>query len=325
MTRPGGGPSLPISGPFGVRLEGVRAVDARVRSVLGPRVVIPVGVAIILVAALLTAVPLRTSGPAFDHAYLIVLENHGSDQIIGNVADAPFINRLASRYGLATGYEAVAHPSTPDYFTLVAGSTFGIGDDGQHDLSAASLFDQLEAHGRSWHVYAQDYPGGCFTGMSARGGPDLGPAGEYVRRHDPAISFTSISRDPKRCANITSMSSFDPTAADFEMIVPNDTNNMHDGTIRQADDWLASIVPRIMAAPDFAHSVLFITWDEGDGNEGGGGKVPMIMVRPGLGPGFRSPALHTHRAFLRTIEDAWGLGCLAGACQAAPLSEFFGH
>ncbi|HYM83634.1 MAG TPA: alkaline phosphatase family protein, partial [Candidatus Dormibacteraeota bacterium] len=282
-------------------------------------------IAALLIAALLATLLLRTTRPWFDHAYLIVLENHGSDQIIGNTTDAPYLNRLARAYGLATDYEAVAHPSTPDYFTLLAGSTFGIADDARHDIAAPSLFDQLEAHGRTWHVYAKDYPGGCFTGMSATGGPDLGPEGQYVRRHNPAASFTRITSDPGRCANITSMASFDPTAADFEMLVPNDTNNMHDGTIRQADDWLATIVPRILAAPDFAHSVLFITWDEGDTNEGGGGKVPMIVVRPGLGPGFTSPVLHTHRAFLRTIEDGWDLGCLAGACQAVAMSEFFGR
>lgn len=324
MPRTEGGRPLPLSRPFDVAFGDGDGIH-RLRAVAAHPAFVRVLVAIVLTAALLATLLLRTSRPWFDHAYLIVLENHGSDQIVGDTADAPFINRLIKGYGLATDYEAVAHPSTPDYFTLLAGSTFGIHDDARHDISAPSLFDQLEAHGRTWHVYAQDYPGNCFTGMSATGGPDLGPAGQYVRRHDPAISFTAISHDPRRCANITSMASFDPAAADFEMIVPNDTNNMHDGTIRQADDWLASIVPRIMAAPDFSNSVLFITWDEGDGNQGGGGKVPMIVVRPGLRPGFTSPTLHTHRAFLRTIEDAWGLGCLAGACQASPMSEFFGR
>jgi acid phosphatase len=261
----------------------------------------------------------------FDHAYLIVLENRGADQVVGNTTEAPYLNGLIAGAGLASNYHAVAHPSEPNYFTLVAGSTFDIHDDSSYDLDAPSIFDQLEAAGRTWHVYAQGYPGGCFLDMEAESGPDRGPAGTYVRRHNPAISFTRVSGDPARCSNITALGAFDPAAADFEMIVPNNSNNMHDGSIRQGDDFLASIVPDIVSSPAFRAGALFITWDEGDSNEQGGGRVPMIVVRPGLDPGFASPVLHTHPAFLRTLEDNWGLACLAEACQADPLSEFFGR
>lgn len=260
----------------------------------------------------------------FDHAYLIVLENHGADQIVGNTTDAPYLNGLISQYGLATNYRAISHPSAPNYFVLVAGSDFGIHDDNPRDIDAPSLFDQLEAHGLTWHVYAQGYPGGCFTGTQANAGPDMGPAGDYVRRHNPAISLTRVAGDPKRCSNITPLASFDAGAANFEMIVPNNTNNMHDGSIHQADDFLATVVPRILSAPAFSHGALFITWDEGESGSAAGDAVPMLVVRPGIQPGFRSDTLHTHAGFLRTLEDAWGLGCLAAACAVDPLSEFFG-
>ena len=39
--------------------------------------------------------------------------------------------------------------------------------------------------------------------------------------------------------------------------------------------------------------------------------------------GFRSDEPHDHYGVLRTIEDAWGLDCLASACDARPLDEFF--
>jgi acid phosphatase len=271
--------------------------------------------------------PLASSAATgwFDHAYLIVLENHGADQIVGNTTDAPYLNGLISQYGLATNYRAISHPSAPNYFVLVAGSDFGIHDDNPRDIDAPSVFDQLEAHGLSWHVYAQGYPGDCYTGTQANAGPDMGPAGDYVRRHNPAISLTRVARDPKRCSNITSLASFDAGAANFEMIVPNNTNNMHDGSIRQADDFLAAVVPRILSAQAFAHGALFITWDEGESTSAAGDAVPMLVVRPGIQPGFRSDTLHTHAGLLRTLQDAWGLGCLAAACDVDPLSEFFGH
>jgi acid phosphatase len=289
--------------------------------------VVRLGIALALLAVLLVLFGLRVSHPWFDRAYLIVLENNGTAQIVGNTAEAPYLNRLIAGYGLATDWQSPAHPSYPNYLALVAGTTFGITDDAPRDLDAPNLFGQLEAKGRTWHVYAQGYPGGCFLGEQADGGEDLGPAGTYVRRHVPPLSFTSITRDPARCANVTPMAGFDPAVADFVMVVPNDTNNMHDGSIRQGDDWLASFLPRILESPAFAHAALFITWDEGAETAGAGAgdsRVPMIVVRPGITPGFQSPRLHTHRAFLRTIEDAWGLGCLPAVCDSAPASEFFG-
>jgi hypothetical protein len=264
--------------------------------------------------------------PWFDRAYLIVLENNGDAQIVGNTTDAPYLNHLIAGYGLATDWQAPGRPSYPNYLALVTGSTLGVTDDTPRDFGDPTLFDQLEAKGRTWHVYAQGYPGDCFTGDQADGGEDLGPAGTYVRRHVPPLSFPAITRDASRCANVTSLASFDPAAADFEMIVPNNANNMHDGSIRAGDDWLATFVPRILESPAFAHAALFITFDEGakDAPGAGGGLVPMIVVRPGIAPGFQSPALHTHRAFVRTIEDAWGLGCLPAVCDSRPASEFFG-
>jgi hypothetical protein len=48
--------------------------------------------------------------PAFDHVFIVIMENHGYDEIIGS-PDAPYINQLAASYGVATNYVSVAHPS----------------------------------------------------------------------------------------------------------------------------------------------------------------------------------------------------------------------
>jgi len=94
-----------------------------------------------------------SSVPAFSHIYVIVMENHEYGSIVGNT-HAPYINALIRRYGLATNYTAVAHPSEPNYLALWAGSTFGVHDDAIHNFAARNLADQLAAHPRSWHVYA---------------------------------------------------------------------------------------------------------------------------------------------------------------------------
>ena len=39
---------------------------------------------------------------SYKHIFVIMMENHATNQIFGNTADAPFINQLASRYAIAT-------------------------------------------------------------------------------------------------------------------------------------------------------------------------------------------------------------------------------
>lgn len=276
------------------------------------------------VAATAASLPRTASGvPRFSHIYLIVMENREYGAIVGN-SKAPYINSLIAGYGLATNYHAITHPSQPNYFALFAGRTFGIRDNRVHNITARNLTNQLRDKGRTWRVYAQNVPDGCYKGKAALGGVDLvGLPGWYVRKHEPAISFTNISRHPLRCARITQLSSFSPTAADFQLIIPNMSNDMHDGTISQGDAFLEAFVPRITADPAFAESLLLITWEEGTTNRGGGGRVATIVVSPEAKQGFRSSISHDHYSLLRTIQRAWGLGCLNHTCGSNDLREFF--
>ncbi len=254
--------------------------------------------------------------PALSHVYLIILENRSYSQIVG-ASDAPYLNSLIADYGLATNYQSLAHPSQPNYIALVSGSTQGITDDGSHDVTAPNLADQLEAAGKSWADFQQGYPGSCFTGGSASDGSD-GP-GTYSRKHNPFISFTAISADPARCANITDFSSFDPAAADFELIVPNELNDMHSASTAQGDAFMSSFVPQILESDAWrVGGVLFITWDEG-----GSDQVPLIVVSSLTAAGTRSDVIHDHYSVLRSIEDGFGLPCLANACLANNLTDFF--
>ena len=275
-------------------------------------------------ASTAASVPRTASGvPRFRHVYLIVMENREYGAIVGNT-NAPYINSLIAGYGLATNYHAITHPSQPNYFALFAGRTFGIRDNRVHNITARNLTNQLRDKGRTWRVYAQNVPDGCYTGKAASGGVDLvGLPGWYVRKHEPAISFTNISRHPLRCTRITQLANFSPTAADFELVIPNLSNDMHDGTIAQGDAFLKAFVPRITEDPSFAESLLLITWEEGTTNRGGGGRVATIVVSPEAKQGFRSSISHNHYSLLRTIQRAWGLGCLNHTCGSNDLREFF--
>lgn len=261
--------------------------------------------------------------PPFAHIYTIVLENKAYDSIIGN-AKAPYLNSLIEKFGLAVNYSAITHPSQPNYLALFSGSTQGITDDNIHNLDGRNLVDQLEAHGKTWRVFAQNMPLGCFTGATALNGPD--GAGEYARKHNPAISFTNISQSPARCANLTDFNHFDPTV-DYSFIVPNQCNGMHDCPIEMGDKFLRGFLPKILGNPVWlTDSVIFIVFDEANEKQNGdhdGGHVPLVVISNRVPKGYRSPIAYNHYSYLRTIQDAWNLGCLNETCNATSLIDFF--
>jgi acid phosphatase len=51
----------------------------------------------------------------------------------------------------------------------------------------------LEKKGLTWKVYQEDIPSVGYTGFKA---------GQYVRKHNPAVIFDSVAENPKRVKNI---------------------------------------------------------------------------------------------------------------------------
>jgi hypothetical protein len=68
--------------------------------------------------------------PHLDHVFLIMMENHGYQQIIDN-PNEPYLNSLIAnkKVNLATNYFAIGHPSLTNYLEIVGGSNFGIRSD----------------------------------------------------------------------------------------------------------------------------------------------------------------------------------------------------
>jgi hypothetical protein len=119
---------------------------------------------------------------------------------------------------------------------------------------------------------------------------------------------------------------FSLTAANFQLVVPNMCHDMHDCSVGTGDAFLAGFVGPITRSPAFAHTLVVITFDEGGGGDpvGGGGRVATVLVGPMVHRAGRSSVAYNHYSLLRTIENAWGLGCLDKSCAANDLREFLG-
>jgi hypothetical protein len=265
--------------------------------------------------------PAEHSIPAFDHIFVVVMENHSASQIIG-AADAPYINSLVARGGLAANYTAVAHPSLPNYLALTGGSTFGVTTDCTDCYQNAPniAVDRLVPAGLSWRGYMESMPSPAFAG-------DAYP---YMRKHDPFVYYDNIRTDPEQFANVVpytqlavDLASAETTPA-FGWITPNMTDDMHDGTIAQGDAWLSKAIPAILGSEAFTldQSLLFITWDEND--DSAGNQVATLVIADRVPPGFISRVPYTHYSLLATIEASLGLAPLtANDAAAAPMSDFF--
>lgn len=76
--------------------------------------------------------PVPGGVPRLDHVFVIMMENHGYSQIVGNPS-APFANRYAKSANSATNYFAIGHPSSTNYLELVGGSNLGVRSDNAPD------------------------------------------------------------------------------------------------------------------------------------------------------------------------------------------------
>ena len=80
-----------------------------------------------------------TGVPQLDHVFLIMMENHGYQQVIGN-PNEPYLNYLISsgKVNVATNYFAIGHPSLTNYLEVVGGSNFGVRSDNPPDWGNSS-------------------------------------------------------------------------------------------------------------------------------------------------------------------------------------------
>ena len=253
--------------------------------------------------------------PAFGHVVVVVFENHEVNDVLGT-SDAPTFNALAHRYASIDNYFAITHPSLPNYLALVSGSTQGITDDCT-DCTAPgrSLADTLEAARKSWKTYAEGLPSPGFAGATS---------GRYAKKHNPFMYFPSVASNPARLSRVVAFPQF---AADvrarrlptFSLVVPDLCNDMHDCSVAIGDTWLKQQIVPLLGSAGLARSVVFVIFDEGSSDTGGGGQIAALALGPLVRPGSHFNAPTSHYGLLRTIEAGLGLPLLGASRTAKPI------
>ena len=230
--------------------------------------------------------------PRPDHIVIVIEENKPYTAIIGN-RDAAYINALAARGMLFTRSYGVTHPSQPNYLALFAGTTFGISSDVcPLDLSGDNLANTLQSRGLSFAIYAESLP---------EVGAEDCVYGAYRRKHNPLANWKGLAKLNKPFKAFPSDYAKLPTVS---IVVPNQLNDMHDGSIAQGDGWLRQNIEPYAQWAASHNSLLIVTWDEDDSSELN--RIATILAGAVVEPGRNAQRI-SHYSLLRTIEEMYGL------------------
>ena len=299
-----------------------------------------------------TTINSQTAAPTglyFDHTVIIIMEDHGIQDICGqnpppcqSSPGAPYMAGLANSYTIGDQYLGVSHFSEADYKALLGADTFGCGNSGCPPVSNPNLVDRLEAAGLTWKGYME--------GQNVASGCDTTYHEPYTPEHNPFVGFTDILNNPTRCAKVVMANPSSCTVTDCTLVndlnsgsapnlmwlTPDNCDNMHGFTgicpasIPMGDTYLSSLVPNILNSLTFKtqRSMLFIVFDEGNGfcplNGSSEDCVYASWIGSGAKTSFVTSNLYNHYSWTKTVELNWNLASLtSNDASASAMTEFF--
>jgi hypothetical protein len=291
----------------------------------------------------------QTAFPKYDHVFVVIMENENFNQVFGN-QNAPILNALAQDYGLASNYTGVGDPSEPNYVAILGGDTFGINSDDPswfpgHTVNANNLLSQLEGAGKTWKGYFQNMPypgyrGECYPDK-CNGLPDSDAV--YGSKHNGIVNFANL-QNPTEFGKMFPIGQLSAdlqagTVANFSYIVPDQCHDMHGAPpwcvdsgsagssqqgflIAQGDAFVGSLVNEITSSSTWlsGNNAIVITFDEGNTANN---QILTIVVTSHGPRGVTDKTSFNHFSLLASLQQTFGLGCLANSCSANLMTNLF--
>jgi hypothetical protein len=202
--------------------------------------------------------------PRPDHVVMVIEENKAFSEIIGSPF-APYINSLAQQGAVMTASFAIEHPSQPNYLDLFSGSNQGVVNTDARaanlPFTTPNLGAQLRAAGLGFVGYSESLPVVGFDGdsFSTAAGQN-----QYVRKHNPWTNWVTASPGANQLPAAINQP-FASFPGDFSqlptvsIVVPNEQDDMHDGSIQQGDAWLKANLDGYVQWAKNNNSLLIVT------------------------------------------------------------------
>jgi hypothetical protein len=186
----------------------------------------------------------------------------------------------------------------------------------------------------------------------------------YAAKHNPMVFFVDTSGGCNTTTSNTQRLHYAPlqqlaldlednTVADYNWITPNQFNDQHttlangygqypnsgstadSARLAQGDNFLARIVPLIMASRAYKdHGLIVLWWDESEGGDDPSRTLPFIIISKDAhknvnGMPYSNTIQYSHSSFLRTMQVIFNVDprhrftWLGGAATANDLSDLF--
>ncbi|CAG8528373.1 4493_t:CDS:2 [Cetraspora pellucida] len=221
------------------------------------------------------------TGNYFDRIFVIWFENQDYSSVVNNTYLTSLYN--SNEGELLTNYFAVSHPSEPNYVASIYGSTAGITNDGDYNITGCNVVDLLEAKSISWKGYFENYTCGvCYTGDSCP-----------TKKVDSSVLDTDISGN---------------TVPQFAYYVPNLNDDGHDTSLTYAMNWFQTWFNARRTNPNFNTNTLFVViWDEAVSSTSN--QVFAMLYGTPVVPtsNHDDNTAYTHYSIMKTVEANWNL------------------
>ncbi|MDU0315138.1 alkaline phosphatase family protein [Phycicoccus sp. M110.8] len=247
---------------------------------------------------------------------VVVMENHSLAQMR---AQMPYTESLAQRYGYATAWSAVRHPSLPNYLAIASGSTHGVTDDAapaQHPLPGATVFGRALAAGSTAAVYAEGMARPC----------QQEPEGRYAVKHNPWAYFPAERAACERHdlpLDALQEAVAAGTLPAAGMVVPDLCHDAHDCGLGVADDWFRTWMTRIQTGPDWRSGRLVVVLTADEDDHSSGNRVLTVVAHPSLHHVVVTAPLD-HYSLTRLYAEVTRTAPLGRAAGATSVAAAFG-
>jgi len=260
-----------------------------------------------------TAAPIKVT-----KVLTFIEENHSLSQMQNGM---PYAYGLAKKYGYATHYAAIRHPSLPDYLAIAGGSTFGVTDDAppsSHKIHGRSIFGRAITSGKTAGAYVGSMSTNC----------KLTDSGPYAVKHNPWAYFADA--DERSWCNKYDRPVGDLTKAaaagnlpNVGMVIPNLNQDAHDGSLATADAWFKGQMVAVLAGSDWKSGRLAIVLTADEDNRFAGNRVLTVVIHRSQHGHIVATGL-THYSLTRLYASVTHTTPLRNAVSAPSMAAAFG-
>jgi hypothetical protein len=182
----------------------------------------------------------------------------------------------------------------------------------------------------------------------------------YAAKHNPMVFFADTNGGCNTTTSNPLRLNYAPLqqlaldlanneVADYTWITPDQYNDQHSSlskgygqfaagdtaAIAQGDNFLARVVPLIMASDAYEdHGIIILWWDESEGGDDPSRTLPFIIISKDVhknagGVPYSNTIQYSHSSFVRTMQEIFdvdprhGYPWLGGAASATDLSDLF--